>query len=162
MTLEFFRSGNYSELRDMYPAWVIEQANQCFKHFEKWTLGKDFEPILMEQPLVSEKYQFGGCEDWFGRIRIEGAWQFRLIDYKTCKHIWKSHFYQLAGYRELLLENGHEAVDEVEIVHLPRSEKEGKFRTLKRTKEEIRLQWQIFKHGLEMYHLQMEEPKYVS
>ena len=40
-----------------------KQALNCLDSFMEWSKGKIIEPILLEKPLVSEKYLYGGTPD---------------------------------------------------------------------------------------------------
>lgn len=85
-----------------YTARQIKKAKNAFAKFREWKKGHTIEPLLLEEPLVSEKYQFGGTMDIYGKIdgRLE------LIDAKSGSGIWPEMWFQMAGYFLLLKENG--------------------------------------------------------
>jgi len=85
-----------------YTARQIDKAENGFIKFLEWKKRHTIEPILLEEPLVSEKYQFGGTMDIYGKIdgRLE------LIDAKSGSGIWPEMWFQVAGYYLLLQENG--------------------------------------------------------
>ena len=89
-----------SDLND-YTARQIGQAKNAFSKFREWKKHHTIEPILLEEPLVSEKYQFGGTMDIYGKVdgRLE------LIDAKSGSGIWPDMWFQMAGYYLLLQEN---------------------------------------------------------
>jgi hypothetical protein len=99
---------------------LIDKAENSFLSYLEWEKQHKIEPILCEVPLVSEKWQYGGTVDFYGKI--DGV--LTLKDYKTSKAIWPEHFYQVAAYRELLEESG-KVVDAVGILQIGRSEDEG-------------------------------------
>ena len=109
-----------------------DRADNALISFYNWLKLHKIEPVLSEQPLVSEKWQFGGTLDIYGKV--DG--KLTLLDLKTSKVIYDSHYTQTAGYYKLLLENGYKvdsAVDpntgergkQVYILRIGRTEEEG-------------------------------------
>lgn len=174
MIENFFLGRDNQELFHRFSPWAVDSAKKCFAKFEEWADHFDFEPILFEQPFISEVYKFGGTPDFFGKIRhkigivctnkkciVKGNdWWSILLDWKTSKHLYKKHLYQVAGYSTLLYENGYEA-QLVGLLRIGRNEAEG-FQFIQRTSREILLQWEIFRVALQMLALQNEEPKWLS
>jgi hypothetical protein len=175
----FFLGTSIDAVLKLYPHWVQEQAQICFAKFLEWAAHYDFDPILIEQAFVSEIYKFGGTPDLLTGIKHKAgihctdpkciitkmkwpadSWLKILLDWKTCKFLYKSHYYQVAGYNTLLFENGYES-NAVGIVRIGRNEKEG-FQFSHRTSKEILLQWEIFRIALQMLALQNQEPKWIS
>ena len=103
-----------------YTGQQIDIAKNSFKKYLLWKQGHTIEPILLEEPLVSEKYQFGGTIDFFGLI--DGVPT--LIDYKTCKALYSEHFIQVCAYLKILKENKYKAKD-CAILRVGRVEMEG-------------------------------------
>ena len=93
--------------------------NACLSFFE-WQKKHHLKIISAEQPLVSEKYEFGGQYDIFGLIDNIAE----LLDLKTGSGIWEEHYYQLGGYLILLEENGTYP-QQFRILNIPRSEDEN-------------------------------------
>jgi hypothetical protein len=112
--------GRATDTKD-YSFNQIAKATSCLCSYDNWSKDHKLEPILMEQPLVSEQYKFGGTPDFYGKKNDK----LTLIDYKTGKGIYDEHFVQVSGgYLILLEENGYQ-VDEIEILNIPRSEGES-------------------------------------
>src|SRR5690606_31028805 len=97
----------------------ISLAENALIKFLNWRRAHDFVPILLETPLVSEEHRFGGTIDAYGLLDGAPA----LIDLKTGRAIYPEMVYQLAAYRQLLIEHGY-AVDNVRIVRIGRDESE--------------------------------------
>jgi hypothetical protein len=106
------------DLKD-YTARQIGQAENGFNKFRQWKKDHTIDPFLLEEPLVSEKYQFGGTMDIYGKIdgRLE------LIDAKSGSGIWPDMWLQMAGYFLLLEENGFR-VDRRRILNIGRDKTE--------------------------------------
>lgn len=105
---------------DDYSKNQIESARNSANSFFRWIEGKKIEPILIETPLVSEKLKYGGTLDIFAKE--DGAKE--LIDLKTGAGIYPEMVVQVAAYRNLLLEAGHN-VDGIKILNIPRTEGES-------------------------------------
>lgn len=104
-------SGEEPDLKGYAPE-DVDKAENAFLGFLDWEKKYQVEKILSEKQFVSEKYQFGGTIDFYGKV--DG--QFALVDYKTNKdkRVFPENLVQLAAYRLLLRENGHD----VDMVHL--------------------------------------------
>jgi hypothetical protein len=87
---------------DDYTKKQIDQAENSFLKYLEWKKGKTIEPIAIEQPMVSEEYRYGGTPDFVGYINKE----FTIQDYKSGNRIYDEVHYQLAGYEQLVMENG--------------------------------------------------------
>lgn len=74
----------------------------------------------MEVPLTSDKYGFGGTPDFIGLVndRLE------IVDFKTGSGIYGSAYYQVAAYRQLASEIGHN-IDYARILRIGRDNNEG-------------------------------------
>jgi hypothetical protein len=103
-----------------YTPKQVDLAENSFLKYLDWEKGHDVKPILVEEPLVSEVYRYGGTMDNF--CLLDGVPT--LIDLKTAKGIYDEMFYQLAAYRALLEEHGY-AVDQAKILRIGRDENEG-------------------------------------
>lgn len=160
MCEEFFRAKmeerepSYDSIKAEFAGWVVDQAQFPFGKFLDWTVGKRIKPKLLEAELVSEIYKVGGTIDWYGEIDDVDT----LLDYKTSKRFYESHFYQLAVYNTILYENGYD-VSQVKALRLGRNPREGFYEKNKNTRE-IMLQWEIARRALEIYWLQKQERGY--
>jgi len=109
------------------------------------------EPVMLETPLVSEQYGFGGTIDFFGNVDDQPT----LLDFKTGKAIYPEFFYQLAAYEQLLAE-AKQLIEVSKILRIGRTEDEG---FEERTVGKLDKQWEIFLHCLSIYNLQKEARK---
>jgi hypothetical protein len=132
---------------DYSPADVGKAENCLIKYWD-WEKGKALKPVLIEASLISEKYGFGGTIDFLARCGNE-LW---LVDHKTGKGIYSEMFYQLAAYRQLLLEAGHK-IDSARILRIGRDETEG---FEERVVLNLDKQFELFTHCLAVYQLQKE------
>lgn len=98
----------------------ISLAENAYLKYLEWEKGKKIEPVLIEQSLISET-GFGGTPDFYGRIDNV----LTLLDLKTGKGIYGDYFYQLSGYRALLLENKYDLPINHTILQIGRDETEG-------------------------------------
>ena len=80
-----------------------DKAENSFLSYLEWEKGKDIEVILIEQPLVSEKYRYGGQID--SLLKVNGV--LGQYDLKTGKAIYDDWYTQLIAYDYLLYENGY-------------------------------------------------------
>ncbi len=131
-----------------YSAKQIELADNCLLSFYEWEKGHAIIPILVEEPLVSEVWKYGGQIDLY--CKLDGV--LTLVDFKTGKAIYPEMMYQLAAYRQLLIDNGHQ-VDQCRILRIGRDEDEG---FEERVKNSLFSELNLFSHCLEIYKLQKE------
>lgn len=98
-----------------YDPGAYEAGQFGYLNAREWLSANTVEPLLIETPLVSEQYRYGGTVDLYARVngRLE------VIDWKTSSGIYPDNFYQLAGYRAMLIENGH-PVNGVRVVSIGR------------------------------------------
>jgi len=125
----------------------IDKAENCVLSYFEWEKGHKIEPIIVETPLISESFQFGGTVDCFCKLDGEPI----LLDFKTGKGIWPEMFYQLGAYFELLKENGY-AVGGARILRIGRSEDEG-FEERGIAVVELDHNWEIFETLRKLYRL---------
>lgn len=133
-----------TETKEFSP-YQVNAAENSFLSFLEWEKGKKVNPILIEKPLVSEVFQFGGTMDIYGEV--DGV--IELIDLKT-GGIYDEAAIQVSAYRELLIENGY-PVERVRILGIPRDENDDFSEKI--VKDTITA-WEIFKHCLVIYGLQ--------
>ncbi len=102
-----------------YTPRQIDRAENGYIKWLDWAKGHKLEPVLVEVPLVSEKHQWGGTMDFYGKVdgRLE------LGDYKTGSGIWPEYWYQVAGYSTILEEHGY-PVEARRILNIGRDERE--------------------------------------
>lgn len=126
---------------------LIDKAENCFLSYLAWEKQHKVEPILCEEPLVSERYGFGGTIDMFALV--DGIQT--IVDYKTGKAIYPEHIYQVAAYRRLLEENGRYQPEAVRILQIGRDETEG---FSEKVVTDTTREWALFEHCLAIYELQ--------
>ncbi len=95
---------------------AIKAARIPHLHALGWIDAHDVQGILVEQPLSSGKLGYGGTPDWYGLL--DGV--LTVLDIKTSKGIYPSHFVQCAAYAALLEDAGHQ-VERIAVLHLPRT-----------------------------------------
>lgn len=143
MILEYLKGEkfDYSE----YSKADIDKAENCLLSFYEWLKHSRLEAIQVETPLVSNLYGYGGTIDCYGLLNNKPT----LIDFKTSKSIYDEMFYQVAAYKQLLLEHKKE-VSQVRIVRIGRDETEG-FEEHK--VDNLDDYWNIFFHCLQIYKI---------
>lgn len=131
-----------------YSEYQIGLAQNSFMSFLEWAKHYTIEPALIEVPLVSEKYKFGGTPDLLATVDGDAT----LVDFKTGKAIWPEHHIQVAAYRMLLIEHGYE-VAEVKILRIGRDEDEGfEVKPVKK----LDINWKVFLHCQAIYELRKQ------
>lgn len=126
----------------------VTQAENCLIKYWDWEKGHKIEVIEVEKPMVSEIYKFGGTIDCLAKVDGDLV----LIDHKTGKAIYSEMFYQLAAYRQLLSETGHN-ITSARILRIGRDDTEG---FEERQMIDLDRHFELFKHCLEIYRLQAE------
>ena len=129
-----------------YSPEEAEKANKCFAKYLAWEKEHPISPVMIETPLISEEFKFGGTPDLLAELDDE----FVLIDFKTgSSGIYENMFYQLAGYRQLLTEQGW-PIASARILRI--SANNDDFEEVVKT--DLDIEWRIFQHCLEIYRLQ--------
>ena len=141
-----FLQGKKTDTDDYSKNQIAAADNSALSYFE-WARGKKIKPILIEQPLVSESYLYGGMMDIYALV--DGLPE--LIDLKTGSGIYPEMLIQVGAYRQLLVENGH-PVDSVRILNIPRTGDES-FVEKKVSIKHCLTAWAIFKNCLNIYQL---------
>lgn len=103
-----------------YSRVVIDQAENSVLSFFEWLKRNKLEPHLIEEPLISEKYKYGGTMDIYGMNNGHAE----LIDLKTGSGIYDEYTIQVAALENLLIEADHK-VERRRILNIPRSEDES-------------------------------------
>lgn len=135
---------------DDYSKNQIESAKNSANSFFRWIEGKKIEPILIETPLVSERFKYGGTPDVFAKV--DGMNE--LIDLKTGAGIYDEMVIQVSAYQQLLEENEHK-VENVRILNIPRTKGESFIERVV-SLEISEVAWGIFVHCLHIYQLRKE------
>jgi len=98
----------------------IAQAQLCLAKFKVWESEHKCEPVIVETPLTSDIYGYGGTPDFIGKVNGE----LELIDFKTSKAVYTDNFLQLAAYRQLAKERGLE-INQARIIRVGKEEGQG-------------------------------------
>ena len=129
---------------NQYSTEQIDAAENAVLSWYEWQKNHEIEIILVETPMVSKEFLYGGTPDIYAKI--DG--KLEVTDIKTGSGIYESHYVQTVGYKQILEENGHK-VEVIRIVNVPRTEDES-------FKEEIvkdvDIWWKIFKSLLNAYY----------
>ncbi len=128
-----------------YPPDVEEKAIKCLAKYLAWEKQNTMSPVMIEAPLVSEEFKYGGTPDLLAELNGE----FVLIDFKTGGGIYDSYFYQVAAYRKLLEEQGW-PVASARILRI--SPDDDQYEVAMQL--DFDRDWQIFQHALGIYRLQ--------
>ncbi len=136
-----------------YSPQDVDKAETCLLKYWEWRKTNPIKPILVEHPLVSEQYRYGGTLDCFAQREDTG--ELVLVDFKTGKAIYSEYFYQLAAYENLLAEAGHR-FDKTMVLRIGRDEAEG-FEV--RDIGNLDKHFEVFKSCLNIYRLQSELKK---
>lgn len=108
-----------------------------------WWLAAKPTILIAEEPLVSERFQFGGTLDALVDLGGE-PW---LLDYKTGSQVGAKEASQMAAYRQLLDEvKGIRPVGAV-LIHAPTKEP-GYVRPVKLDTAALDLGWRIFEAAM--------------
>ena len=116
----FCNLANFKPDLSDYTARQIGQAKNAFGKFREWKNRHTIDAIMLEEPLVSEKFQFGGTMDIYAKVDRR---YLDLIDAKSGSGIWPEMWLQMAGYSLLLEESGFR-VDRRRILNIGRDETE--------------------------------------
>lgn len=127
-----------------------DSADWCVRRWESWVHGRTIEPILVEAPLVSERFRYGSTLDVYAKVDDI----LTLIELKTTNDIWPEHHIQVSAHRQLLVEHGY-GVDSVRILNIPR-DRTRVFQEVVLGSEVLELNWEIFKHLLRIHELRKE------
>lgn len=134
-----------SDLTD-YSDEQIALAKNSFKSFLTWYGSHDIKPILIETPLVSEDYRFGGTPDLIATV--DGIPT--LIDFKTSKALYPEHEVQVSAYCTLAWANGY-LPQKATILRIGRDASEG-FEI--REVADLTSNFEVFTHCQAIYELQ--------
>lgn len=141
---------------DAYSAEEFDAAENALTAYREWKQGHEIEPMLIEEPLVSETMRFGGTVDCFAIV--DGVPT--LQDFKTSKAVYDEHIFQVAAYERLLREHGYEC-KQVRVLQVGRTRDEG-FSEKVFPVEHLERYWGVFEHALAIYWLQREIKRSVA
>lgn len=143
---EFYTSKTPIEWNEYSKEEIIKACTVSKRYFEWVSYQDQFKPILSEAPLISEKYQYGGCIDLL--CMLNG--KITLVDYKTSSSIYDTMISQVSAYKQLLEENGHK-VEQCVILRIGRDDKEG-FEYREISEKELKQGFKVFKSALKLHN----------
>jgi len=130
-----------------FTADQLTRARYGVEVFKRWRKAHQFEPMLLETPLVSDQYRYGGTIDIVAMTE-RGP---ELIDLKTSSGIYEEHVVQVGAYWRLLAEAGQE-ISGARILRIGRSEDETMDEKILSGVQVLNA-WRIFEHTLAIYRL---------
>jgi hypothetical protein len=134
--------------------WQMTEASM--KSFYEWAKPRKVKPILIEEPLISELYQYGGTFDIYGEMDDE----LTLLDFKSGSGLYDEHFIQLAGYLQLLKEAGHNPV-KIVILNIPKTKDDSfTLKSISADEHSLELRFKKFIKLVEIWHLDKELKEY--
>ncbi len=129
----------------------LVKAQNCLQSYHAWIKHNPVKPLMIETPLLSEKYGYGGTLDLYAQLDSQSI----LIDFKTSKAIYPEYLYQVAAYGQLLAENLGKLPDKVLILRINKeSNSDFEIKTIDRMDK----YFEVFRHCLRIYTLQKELP----
>jgi len=131
-----------------YSKVQIDQAENAILSFFEWEKTHPIKVLLIEEPIVSEQFCYGGTIDCLGKINGSLC----LLDFKTSSGIFPEMMLQLAAYKHLLVEQDYD-INQAIILRVGRTPDEG---FEERLVNHLDKRWEIFQHCLEIYRLQKE------
>lgn len=135
---------------------VWEMTDNSMKSFYEWANPRKVEPILIEEPLISEKYQYGGTFDIYGKMDKE----LTLLDFKSGSGLYDEHFIQLAGYLQLLREAGHNPA-KIVILNIPKTKDDSfTLKSISADEYSLELRFEKFLRLVEIWHIDRELKEY--
>ena len=129
----------------------LAKAQNSLKSFHSWLAVNPLKPVLVETPLVSETFGFGGTPDVYAIRQTDNA--HILIDFKTGKAIYAEASIQCASYGYLIYENTGKWPDRTIILRINTGANDDfEIKTVEQTDKRL----ELFKHLLRVYTLQKE------
>ena len=128
-----------------YSQQDISTAENCMLSFYEWEKTHKLEPLVVEIPLISDIYGYGGTPDFIGFVNGRPE----ILDFKTGNGIWHEYFYQVAAYRQLAHEKGYK-IEHARILRIGRDNNEG---FEERLITQFDNEFQLFLHCLAIYNL---------
>ena len=82
-----------------YP--LYDELTETIDLFKDWAKKFNIKPLYLEEAMVHDKLAYAGTVDFIGEIDGVKC----IVDWKTSKDVYKSHFIQLSAYLELFYHN---------------------------------------------------------
>ena len=137
---------------------VWEMTEDSMKSFYEWAKPRDVKPELIEEPLVSEIYQYGGTFDILGPMDGEST----LLDFKSGSGLYEEHFIQLAGYLGLIREAGYDP-KKIVILNIPKTRDDSfTVKSISADEETMKIRFEKFIKLVEIWHLDRQLKDYAK
>jgi len=146
--MAYFLSYEIDDCNISKEVWQI--SDNSLKSFYEWIRPRKVKPVLIETPLISEKFQYGGTPDIYGKMDGE----LTLLDFKTGARIYPEHFIQVSAYSQLLKESGYEH-KKIIILNIPKSEGDS-FQVQQVSSNNLELEFKKFIHCVGIYYIDKE------
>jgi hypothetical protein len=125
-----------------------EQIADAMDAWNTWGARYKFEPLAIEQSLVSEERKFGGT---FDAALTDG--QTSIIDWKTGNAVYADDVVQIAAYGHLW--DVHNPDNPAQRYHLLRISKEdASFHHHSWPAKAMQPAWEVFRHARQLYDLE--------
>ena len=117
----------------------IDLAENAFLSFLEWKKDKNIVPINIEEPFISEKYQFGGTPDLYCDygLKNEDILNLTLLDWKSGSGIFLEDLIQVVGCYSILLEENDFPIDQIILLNIPKGEDDKFLEVVIDKKEDI-------------------------
>jgi len=144
----YFRGYEINDCNISKETW--QHTEESMKSFYEWARPRKVKPILVEMPMISEKYRFGGTPDVYGEMDN----LLTLLDFKTGSGIYADQFLQVAAYSKMLKENGYNH-KKIIILNIPKS-KGDRFRVENVSADELELEFKEFLYFAKAWELEKQ------
>jgi len=135
---------------------IWEMTENSMKSFYEWAKPRNIKPIIIEEPLISEIYQYGGTLDIYGEMDGE----LTLLDFKSGSNLYEEHFIQLAGYLQLLREAGHNPI-KIVILNIPKTKDDSfSLKSISTNEYIMELRFKKFLKLVEIWHIDKKLKEY--
>jgi hypothetical protein len=127
----------------------IAKAITAFNAYRVWQRNVQLQPIAVEEPLISERYQYGGTPDVVGYVNGRLA----LVDFKSAAEPYSDNLVALAAHANLW--NEHHPCEPIETCWLLCLPKDGGVpRDFMWGAADLRPQWLQFRLWLRAFRLE--------
>ena len=135
--------------------WQMTEASM--KSFYEWAKPRDVKPIMIEEPMVSEIYQYGGTFDIYGVMDGE----LTLLDFKSGSGLYDEHFIQLAAYAQLIKETELHKIEKIVILNIPKTKDDSfTLKSISADEKSLEIRFQKFIKLVEIWHLDKQLKEY--
>ncbi len=135
---------------------VWEASNNSMKSFMEWAEPRNVKPEIIEEPMVSDVYGYGGTPDLYGIM--DG--QKTLLDFKTGSGLYEEHFIQLAAYAHLIYEQDT-SIEKIVILNIPKTNDDSfTVKSISADDEAQEIRFAKFKKLVQIWHLDRELKEY--